>query len=283
MKHVLNDQKHAKESKMKRIVFLLFLLAALASSAESGVTILGGLTHEATLQPGGRMEGSIQLNNDTDSIAVVKLYQTDYLFYADGRTEYGDPGSMRRSNAGWISISPLHVSIPPGETVPVYYEVIVPPETDLTGTYWSVIMVEPGASDQTQELRTADGQAALGLNTVIRYAVQVIVNIGESGNNAVRIVKNELVGIEGKKILVSDIENAGDRWMRPIFWVELYDEQGKFAGRYESETQRIFPGCSVRHTLDLTEVPSGQYSALMIVDNGDERVFGANYSLRLQD
>ena len=267
---------------MKRIAYLLLLLAALTSSAESGVTILGGLTQEATLQPGERMEGSIQLNNDTDSVAVVKLYQTDYLFYADGRTEYGDPGSMQRSNAGWISISPMHVSIPPGETVPVYYEVKVPPETDLTGTYWSIIMVEPGAPGQTQELRGADGQAALGLNTVIRYAVQMIVNIGKSGNNAVRVVKNEMVSIDGKETLVSDIENVGDRWMRPAFWVELYDEQGKFTGRYESETKRIFPGCSVRHILDLTEVPSGQYSALMIVDSGDERVFGANYRVRLQ-
>ena len=223
------------------------------------------------------------MNNDTDSVAVVKLFQTDYLFYADGRTEYGDPGSVQRSNAGWISINPTHVTIPPGETVPVYYEITVPPDSDLTGTYWSIIMIEPETPMDSQELRGKDGKSTLGLNTVVRYAVQVIVNIGESGNTAVRVVKNELIGIEGKRMLVSDIENAGDRWMRPNFWVELYNEQGKLAGRFESETQRIFPGCSVRHTLDLTEVPSGQYSALMIVDSGDERVFGANYNLRLQD
>ncbi|MBN2184775.1 MAG: hypothetical protein JW746_05560 [Candidatus Krumholzibacteriota bacterium] len=268
---------------MKRIALLFILLAVLASSAESGVTILGGLTHEATLQPGDRMEGLIQVNNDTDSVAVVRLFQTDYLFYADGRTEYGDPGSAERSNAGWISISPTHINIPPGETIPVYYEIAVPPGPGLAGTYWSIIMIEPEAPVNSQKLRGKDGRSTLGLNTVVRYAVQVIVNIGESGNTSVRVVKNELIDIEGKRMLVSDIENAGDRWMRPTFWVELYDEQGRFSGRYESRTQRIFPGCSVRHTLDLTEVPSGQYSALMIVDSGDDRVFGANYNLRLQD
>ena len=266
---------------MKRIALMLIIMVALTSSARGGVTVLGGLTHEAVLNPGERMEGSILLNNDSDLVATVTLYQTDYLFHADGRTEYGDPGSLQRSNAGWISINPSHVNIPPGETVPVYYEIEVPTDEHLTGTYWSIIMVEPDEPAHAQQLRGADGQPALGLNTVVRYAVQVIVNIGESGNSVVRIIKNELLGIEGKKILASDIENAGDRWMRPTFWVELYDQQGKFAGRFESDTQRIFPGCSVRHIIDLTEVPSGLYSALMIVDNGDERVFGANYRMRL--
>ena len=123
---------------MKRIAVLLFLLTVLTSSAQSGVTVLGGLTHEAALQPGERMEGSIRLNNDTDSVATVKLYQTDYLFYADGRTEYGDPGSVQRSNASWISISPMYVNIPPGETVPVYYEVEVPMGTPLSSIIFDI-------------------------------------------------------------------------------------------------------------------------------------------------
>jgi hypothetical protein len=266
---------------MKRFALFLFLIAALTSASEGGVTVLGGLTHEVELQPGERLQGSIELNNDSDSVAAVTLYQTDYIFYADGRTEYGDPGSVQRSNAGWISISPAHVNIPPGETVPVYYELEVPADGNLSGTYWSVIMIEPDSPAHSQKLRSEDGRPALGLSTVVRYALQVIVNIGESGNSSVQILKNELVGIEEKKILMLDIENSGDRWLRPIFWVELYDEHGKFMGRYESETQRIFPGCSVRHIVDLTEVPSGQYTALMIVDNGDEHVFGANYRMRL--
>ena len=66
------------------------------------------------------------------------------------------------------------------------------------------------------------------------------------------------------------------------FWAEIYDRDGIRVGRFESGPKRIFPNCSVRHQLDITGVPKGYYTALLIVDNGDHRVFGANYELQIE-
>ena len=49
--------------------------------------------------------------------------------------------------------------------------------------------------------------------------------------------------------------------------------------RFETDRKRLYPGTSVRYSVDLTEVASGSYQALVVVDNGDEHVFGAQYGL----
>ena len=80
------------------VAALVLALSADIASAAS-VSVVGGLTREIVLQPGARTEGCIVLRNNTDQPQEVKVYQTDYLFWADGRNEYGEPGATPRSNA----------------------------------------------------------------------------------------------------------------------------------------------------------------------------------------
>jgi hypothetical protein len=263
-----------------RIITCIFLLA-LANPAMGAVSVLGGLTHEMTLNPGGKYEGKIQILNKGDCPAQVRVFQVDYSFYADGRTFYNAPGSNRRSNAPWIIVSPSRITIPPQETASIYYELNAPNDSTLRGTYWSVIMVEPLPEAAASDIKSQDGKVVLGLQTVIRYAVQIITNIGDTGSSAVRLADNKVIPDKGKRILQTDIENVGDRWLSPAVWAELYDKDGQFVGRFEAGRKRIFPNCSVRHFLDLSAVPKGTYTALFVVDNGDDRVFGATYEVSL--
>jgi hypothetical protein len=79
-----------------------------------------------------------------------------------------------------------------------------------------------------------------------------------------------------------DIDNIGEMWLSPPLWVEIYDSHGAKVGRFESSKKRIYPGCSVRHKVDLTDVPRGKYQALVVADNGDEHVFGAKYDFGIE-
>jgi hypothetical protein len=214
--------------------------------------------------------------------AQVRIFQTDYSFFADGRTEYGTPGSTPRSNARWLDVSPLRVTIPAHETVSIYYEAKVPNDPKLVGTYWSVIMIEPLAEPASISPGAKDNEITLGLQTVIRYAVQIITNIGETGDSAIRLAANHIVPVDGKTILQADVENVGDRWLCPAVYAEFYGADGHSVGRLESGKQRVFPNCSVRHRFDLSAIPPGSYTALFVFDNGDDRVFGATYEVRLK-
>ena len=267
---------------MKKVMFVFLLLFVLADSAYAGISVLGGLTLEKTLKPGDTHEGTIQLLNTGEEMAQVVIAQTDYFFNADGSTYYDDPNSRPRSNAGWISFSPSRITIPAGATVSIYYEVKVPPDPDLVGTYWSVLMIEPMADETPPVVEERDGKITLGVQTIIRYAIQMITNIEETGESSIELLNVEIVNLDGNKVLRADIVNAGERWLRPAVWLELYDVNGQYVGRFKSDIKRIFPGCSVSHQLELNGVPNGQYTAIFIVDNGDDRIFGANYEVRLE-
>jgi hypothetical protein len=272
---------HNREVVVKRFFCTFTLALVLASSPARAVSVLGGLTHQMILAPGEKKEGTIQLFNKEDVAARVRISQTDYAFFADGRTLYDEPGSSNRSNAGWINVSPTNVTIPPNESVSIFYEITAPGDPGLTGTYWSIIMVEPIAETGTG-VEGRDGKVVLGIQTVIRYAIQIISDIGDTGSSTINVTDKKVVVRDGKTLLQTDVVNVGERWLSPSVWTEFYDKDGRYVGRFDSNRQRVLPSCSVRHLFDLTSVPKGTYTALFVIDNGDDRVFGTTYEVRLQ-
>jgi hypothetical protein len=258
------------------IVVGLFFVFGLRSAC-GGITV-GSLTLERESQPGDVYSGSITLTNNGNVAQDVAVYQTDYLFYSDGSNQFGDPGTTARSNARWITFSPRSLQIPPHNSSQISYRVIVPQDTTLIGTYWSMIMIEevPLASDTAIYL--AKNQA--GIRQVTRYGAQCITQIGQSGTRQIKFARSGLVENEEKKIeLQVDVQNTGERWIVPSAWVELYDGEGKLAGRIDGERKRVFPGTSVRLRFGLDGLTHGKYKALVVLDNGDQNVFGAKYDL----
>lgn len=266
-----------------RIIYLaLFVNLFIPHIAEAKIIIVGGLTHEREAAVGEYYEGVIFIRNPLEEPLEVKLYQTDYLFFCDGSSIYGEPGNDNRSNAQWISFSPHRQVIPPKDISEVKYTLKVPEDETLVGTYWSMLMVEELSTGSPELSMPEKGKPALGIRQVIRYGVQMITHINDTGTRKIKFLDKKLITLDGKTMLQLDIENTGERWLTPTVWVELYDNQGTEVGRFESGKKRIYPSCSVEHNVDLTNVPKGNYKALVIVDNGDEYVFGAQYDIGIE-
>jgi hypothetical protein len=116
---------------------------------------------------------------------------------------------------------------------------------------------------------------------VIRYAIQIVTHMGNSGQRNLKFIDTELVRDDSQRYLSVDLENTGERWLRPTLWAELYSRSGAYIGKFEGGKLRIYPGTSARYTIDLTQAEQGEYKALVIADCGDD-VFGATYSLVFQ-
>jgi len=260
------------------VVSVVLLCAFIVSCANAQLSIEGGLTHEFVVQPGQTCSGQIVVTGNTGARTEIEITQTDYLFLADGRNAYGEPGTMARSNANWIKLFLPLGTLAPGESLSIPYTIDVPDDPSLVGTYWSMVMA---AAVLPPSEATAEGE--VGIQQVIRYGIQIVTHIGDSGERRIRIVNPRLLRKDEGPVLQIDIENTGERWVRPIAWSELYDEEGTSVGRFESFQQRIFPNCSVRHLFVLSEVPSGEYEVLVVFDNGDRYVWGAQYALDLRD
>ena len=240
------------------------------------------LSLEAMAEPGERYGGTIVVRNPGETTGTARVYQTDYMFFSDGSNVYGEPGELDRSNAEWITFGPRLLELPLGASSTIEYVVDVPADESLVGTYWSLIMVEEmtGTSPAGD---AADGQVEemkAGVSQVLRYAVQIVTHVRDSGTRTLQFGDKILtVAADGARVLHADVENTGERGLRPFLWVELYDSDGIRLGPYQSERKRLYPGTSVRYSVDLSEAPSGSYQAFVVVDNGDEYAFGAQYGL----
>jgi hypothetical protein len=175
------------------------------------------------------------------------------------------------------------IEVPPGGVADVSYTIKVPEDEALVGTYWSILMVEVVAPQPLDLAAVGADKLSLGINQIVRYAVQVVTHIGESGDRRLNFLDTRLLRDAQARILQLDIENTGSRWLRPTVSAELYSDEGRLAHSFEGETLRVYPGTSVRYRLDLSDAKPGKYKAVVIADCGGDDVFGATYSVVFHD
>lgn len=265
---------------LSALAVLTLLVAGGSLALAQSIGVVGSLTREVTLTPGGTSTGSILVRNLTNAPQPVRLYQHDYSFQADGTNLYGEPGASPRSNADWITFAPQQFTLDSGETRAVRYEMHVPADPALTGTYWSVLMVEPAPPPPPPADPEKPG---LTLRQVWRFAVQMITQIGSTGACELAFVNRRLLrSPEGACTLQLDLANRGERSLTLRVWVELFSAEGRNLGRFEASRMRLYPDCSGRFPLPLGNLAPGVYRALVVADNGDENVYGAQYELEIK-
>lgn len=268
-----------RKNAMRTGAALLALLVLVPALGRAQVGVVNGLTQEKICAPGETFESYIRLKNNGPQEETVKIYQTDYLFNCDGKSFYDAPGKIGRSNASWILPGAKQLSLAGFAQTDLRFSCKVPADPALTGTYWSIIMVEavPPAAKGGKGAPTKD--INVGISQVMRYGVQVVTHVGDTGARKIKFVGSEFVQDKARKTLQVDVENSGERWLRPISYVELYDDGGALAAKIQGERWRIYPGTSARFKFDLDKVSPGRYKALVVLDNQDSYVFGAQYSM----
>jgi hypothetical protein len=246
---------------IKFFICVLFVFSSVWSVIYAEIGVIGELTHTQNALPGESYETRIVLRNFGDKETAIKVIQRDFSYHADGSQFFPEKGAQKRSNASWIKYSPEQKNLLPLETAEVVCSIQVPDDQTLTGTFWSLIIIESSLAK--------------------RYAIQMITDIGLTGTVQIEFVNTVIVREEEKVFLDVDVKNTGERLIRPILYVELYDEEGEFVGKVDGGTWRIYPESSVRYRVELTPFPARVYKAMIFVDNLDEHVFGTELLIDL--
>jgi hypothetical protein len=260
------------------VILLTFCLVA-----QAGVVIVGSLIHEKETGIGETYTGQIVAsNNSDDKPQEVKLYQQDYFFEAEGKIFYNEPGTQIRSNAKWITYSPARFIIPPKENLIINYSIKVPNDPSLKGTYWSVLMVEGVPEESPESALSTTRQIQVGIIQLIRYSIQLVSHIGTTGNKQIQFISTKMLSEGGKQLLILNVKNTGQRFLRPNLWAEFYTEDGNFLGKYDGGNYRLYPDTSTSYKMDITGLPKNKYKALIIADCGGDDIFGVNLTLQLK-
>ena len=260
-------------------VLLIVSLLFLPVLGRAQVGIVSGLTQEKVCKPGEAFQSFITIRNYGPTAEDVRIYQTDYAFTFDGKGFYDPPGKAARSNSAWITTGHKQLTIAGSSQVELRYAAKLPDDPSLIGTYWSVIMVEVLPKTEAAPPGAPKKEPNLGITQVMRYAVQIVTHIGDTGSRKLKFIGTELLQEKDQKTFQVDVENAGERWLRTYSRLELYSQKGELVGKYEGERLRTYPGTSVRFKFDVSHITEGRYKALVMLDNKDSYVFGAQYTL----
>lgn len=252
------------------------LLTPVAARAQ--IAVVGSTVEERVAAAGESYVGTVVVRNLTQQDQPVRIYQTDYLFFADGTSHFNDPGTSARSNAPWITPTVRSLLVPPQSEMTVTYTVKVPASDSLKGTYWSAIMVE-GAPNEAS--RSSGGRPQVGVGSVMRYAVQVATHIQASGSRKVSFANSRFVANpDSTQSFQFDVLNAGDRAYRPALWIEVYDGEGALKANARQERGLLYPGTSLRQTFTLGKLAPGTYRAIVFADSGEDAVFASQFTIR---
>jgi hypothetical protein len=256
----------------------LAFVFALRTPVAAQIAVVGNTVEEHVAAPGETYTGTIVVRNLTRQDQPVRIFQTDYVFFADGTSHYDDPGTRPRSNAKWVMPTVRSLLIPPASEMSVTYTVKVPESDSLVGTYWSMVMVE-GAP--TEPGRSSSGRPQVGLGAVIRYGIQVATHIKTTGSRKVNFANSKLLeNPDGTKAFELDVQNVGERGYRPALWIEVYDEQGALRANERRERGLLFPGTSLKQTFALGKLAAGTYRAVVFADSGEDAVFASQFTLK---
>ena len=133
------------------------------------------------------------------------------------------------------------------------------------------------------DIDTSKLSRGVNIQTVIRYAIQIITNVNNSGKRKLEFLAADLVKEDSVRYLQVDLINSGERYLRPVLKLELFDDSGTSVGVFNSEPRKTYPGTSVRIKVYIKNVPQGTYQALLVADPGEDEVFGVNLTLEIKD
>lgn len=251
----------------------VFILLILSISSFGAVVITNGLTQTHAIMSGQKITGKIEMKNESSKPARILIYKQDLSSYCDKNFNYGKSGSEAYSLEKYLKAVVDEKILAPMEQYVLFYSIDLTNTTLQDGSYWSVLMIEgaePVKEEQSQ---------GMTINSVVRYAIQIIADVGPVKSPKLLFENIELKDREDAvKVLTFKMKNEGIYSSKTKILVEIYNENGKKIKTIEGLTKRVYPGQCNDFEIELREVPGGKYDGIIVADNGKD-LFGANVSL----
>ncbi|UBM57475.1 hypothetical protein LAG90_11660 [Marinilongibacter aquaticus] len=243
--------------------------------AHSTVIIMNGLSHEHILGSTNEVRGYVELKNTGRSLERVVFYLNDLENQcASGQLLYQQLGENPRSLAEHLHISATEYTLQPNEVYRLGYSITGLGLESKTGSFWSVLMIELAEPINTKK------QQAFQINSKVRYAVQLIANVGEKQAESLSFAQVEF-DEENPSLLKVRMKNDGLFSLKSKVNIEVFDANGTKIFSENSAFKRLYPlNCNL-YTFDLSALPKGKYDGVLVADTGTN-LFGTNFNVELE-
>jgi hypothetical protein len=181
-----------------------------------------------------------------------------------------------------MKLSPAQLSVPAGGAERVYYEITLPNDTSLAGSYWAMVFIEEAASNGKISAGEQE-KPKMKINAIVRYAVQVFVTIPGTEIRKGAFTGTKLAKVKGGFDLSASFANQGNVHLRPNAWLEIRNAKGETVYSQEHIKITVLPGYSRDYIFELRKLslPPGKYNALVIADYGAPSLVAAQAQLEV--
>lgn len=232
---------------------------------------------EETIPRGGVAHGTIELENQEETPAVLEIYLQDweYLEGGSGDKLFSAPGASPWSASGWISFYPQKLELPARGKGVVEYTIRVPAEAGAGGRY-AVMFFESkvGRAPENQQGVSVLYTGRLGSLIEVQVAGTV-----ERGGEIGAVTVGAFTA-DAPLTLGYTFRNTGNIALRPKASFNIIDAAGRYFGRGEFKPLYTFPGRSGSTTTEWNgTLPPGTYTVLVTADLGEGQAVVAEQPL----
>jgi len=244
------------------------------------------LTVRLQLNPGDTFSKTFAITNTSDAPVSLKVDLLDFSSDENGRIVELDPGSLGNySLCSYVDYSPTHISLQPGDTCDVRYEVALPSEA--TGPHWAVLVVTP---DEAAEVQQETEGIAFRVELRSQYFFTIIqnpLNSPPAGQVSGMDVRGATAENGTREITVAvTFQNLGESVLFNSVRYVIRDPQGDTITQFEEPRQlTVFPSITrvFTHTFTGLEMPPGEYLILGVVDFGGDYLAAGQYLARVRE
>ena len=255
----------------RKLSFAASLVLVLSVWTTSGRAQSLGLAPAQIVQkfkPGVPFELELSTVNNGDTPVEMNVEITDLWYNEKNEKVFSSPGTSPRSAANWIQFVPEHFEVAAHGTQKM--SAIVTPPTDANGGYYAVLFVE--SKPQLSFDKTRDGKTVF---TNMRLGCLALLETEKTAQYKIELSNVKLTPPTGNQGLdfTFDLLNSGNTHVFPVARLAILDGQHHLVAKAESDSKRFLPGQKdAIHVTWAGELPSGQYSAVLTVAYGDDRI-----------
>lgn len=242
---------------------------------------------EFTVKPGDVVSGELRVSSTADKPVVLRVYLADSVRTPEALDGYAYSdalGQDARSLAAWTKFTPEQITLQPGESQQVSFEIRVPADAALKGSYFTTLFVSNAEAAEKVLAQAPAGGVGMGINMLFRFATFLAVTIEGTEAPEMSFTKIDVVQDGPWFNVTAALKNSGNTVAHPSSWLELRDESGKAVYTSERNPRFVLPESSRLIRFEVRQpVPAGAYLLMVVADYGAPKLIGAQGRMTIDE
>lgn len=218
--------------------------------------------------PANSQAQSVRISNLSDKKLTFHAYLADWLRDSSGGHQYFRPDTLNRSCASWVQLSSDFIEVAPGTTEELIVRLNVPNDPKHADAMkWAMLFIQ--SADEKTSPENKSKQMETQVKEILRVGVHIYETPPTLTEKAINTVSFTPVAGENAYNLL--VKNTGGLMVQCKSFIELTDPVTGQTHRSEKFEFPLFPDGIRKVKIPLpASLPKGRYSALAIVDMGDD-------------